>query len=197
MGGGEGCVINLFWGFFILTQKLHKCTSVPTAMVLVLSRWFYSHDYLCMLWLAKVKHGSVPFCRVQRGRRNPSRSAFHFWPSTVWGGRLQLSHLSGSTARFDVCQYFTERTGRIRVGSVCDSCMVNMVVFMHPLLLHAILHGDCTVKKIAETFARQILFFVSFFFFLKYMNIMFTQTLLLFLPHNIIHKWRWWWWCDR
>lgn len=43
-----------------------------------------------------------------------------------------------------------------------SSCMVSMVFFMHTLYLHVVLHGDCTVNKIAYTFARQILFSILF-----------------------------------
>lgn len=61
------------------------------------------------------------------------------------------------------------------------SCMVNMVFFfMHPLLLHVVLHGDCTVNKVAYTFARQN-FVLCFLFFLVHVhNVSLNVILVLF-----------------
>lgn len=57
------------------------------------------------------------------------------------------------------------------------SCMVNMVFFMHPLYLHVVLHGDCTVDKIGYTFARQILF--SVFFLLVHVHNVYLNVILV------------------
>lgn len=85
---------------------VHLC---QLAAMVQYSSWFYSHNYLCMLWLAKVQHGLIQFI-VLSGKegKNPLRCSVNFRMSNVCGTvdvifpKAEYHHPTSLVARQDL-----------------------------------------------------------------------------------------------